>query len=77
MMNLFLILFDRRVNTRLCMVTFTLISWKIVTVFGSRYEKLQRWDDALKAYTLKASQTSNPHLVLEATLGLSSVVGRI
>ncbi|KAL1192594.1 Serine/threonine-protein kinase TOR [Cardamine amara subsp. amara] len=35
----------------------------------SWYEKLQRWDDALKAYTLKASQTSNPHLVLEATLG--------
>ncbi|CAN8288398.1 unnamed protein product [Cochlearia groenlandica] len=35
----------------------------------SWYEKLQRWDDALNAYTLKASQTSNPHLVLEATLG--------
>ncbi|KAJ0103478.1 hypothetical protein Patl1_04057 [Pistacia atlantica] len=35
----------------------------------SWYEKLQRWDDALKAYTVKASQASNPHLVLEATLG--------
>jgi hypothetical protein len=35
-----------------------------------RYEKLQRWDDALKAYTVKASQVSSPHLVLEATLGL-------
>ncbi|CAI9104219.1 OLC1v1002849C2 [Oldenlandia corymbosa var. corymbosa] len=35
----------------------------------SWYEKLQRWDDALKAYTAKASQTSNPHLVLDATLG--------
>ncbi|KAJ4716092.1 Serine/threonine-protein kinase TOR [Melia azedarach] len=35
----------------------------------SWYEKLQRWDDALKAYTAKASQASNPHIVLEATLG--------
>lgn len=31
-----------------------------------RYEKLQRWDDALKAYTAKSSQASN----LDATLGL-------
>ncbi|CAI0401157.1 unnamed protein product [Linum tenue] len=35
----------------------------------SWYEKLQRWDDALRAYTAKASQASSPHLVLEATLG--------
>ncbi|KAL8097331.1 hypothetical protein AgCh_030462 [Apium graveolens] len=35
----------------------------------SWYEKLQRWDDALTAYVAKASQASNPHLVLEATLG--------
>ncbi|KAB2095069.1 hypothetical protein ES319_A01G009900v1 [Gossypium barbadense] len=35
----------------------------------SWYEKLQRWDDALKAYTAKATQASSPHLVLEATLG--------
>ncbi|KAJ4823015.1 hypothetical protein Tsubulata_009220, partial [Turnera subulata] len=35
----------------------------------SWYEKLQRWDDALKAYTAKASQASSPHIVLEATLG--------
>ena len=35
-----------------------------------RYEKLQRWDDALKAYTAKASQASTAHLLLEATLGL-------
>ncbi|KAL5787993.1 hypothetical protein ACOSP7_004942 [Xanthoceras sorbifolium] len=35
----------------------------------SWYEKLQRWDDALKAYTAKAVQASNPHVVLEATLG--------
>ncbi|KAL3538768.1 hypothetical protein ACH5RR_002134 [Cinchona calisaya] len=35
----------------------------------SWYEKLQRWDDALKAYTAKTSQASNPHLVLDATLG--------
>ncbi|EEF44131.1 fkbp-rapamycin associated protein, putative [Ricinus communis] len=35
----------------------------------SWYEKLQRWDDALKAYTAKAAQASSPHLVLEATLG--------
>ncbi|GFY90232.1 target of rapamycin [Actinidia rufa] len=31
-------------------------------------EKLQRWDDAIKAYTAKASQGSSPHLVLDATL---------
>ncbi|CAN1141587.1 Serine/threonine-protein kinase TOR [Linum perenne] len=35
----------------------------------SWYEKLQRWDDALRAYTSKASQVSSPHIVLEATLG--------
>ncbi|PIN07839.1 DNA-dependent protein kinase [Handroanthus impetiginosus] len=35
----------------------------------SWYEKLQRWDDALKAYTTKASQATSPHLVLDATLG--------
>ncbi|KAH0977767.1 hypothetical protein GBA52_027486, partial [Prunus armeniaca] len=35
----------------------------------SWYEKLQRWDDALKAYTAKASQASSAHLVLDATLG--------
>ncbi|KAG8368518.1 hypothetical protein BUALT_Bualt15G0054000 [Buddleja alternifolia] len=35
----------------------------------SWYEKLQRWDDALKAYTVRASQASTPHPVLDATLG--------
>ncbi|XP_051146490.1 serine/threonine-protein kinase TOR isoform X2 [Andrographis paniculata] len=39
----------------------------------SWYEKLQRWADALKAYTVKASPTPSqptpPHLVLDATLG--------
>ncbi|KAK4259382.1 hypothetical protein QN277_005720 [Acacia crassicarpa] len=35
----------------------------------SWYEKLQRWDDALTAYTAKASQATSPHLVLDATLG--------
>ncbi|KAL3843837.1 hypothetical protein ACJIZ3_001240 [Penstemon smallii] len=35
----------------------------------SWYEKLQRWDDALKAYTVKALQASTPHLVLDATVG--------
>ncbi|KAH0784688.1 hypothetical protein KY290_004286 [Solanum tuberosum] len=35
----------------------------------SWYEKLQCWDDALKAYTAKASQASRPHLGLDATLG--------
>lgn len=35
----------------------------------SWYEKLQRWDDALKAYTAKAAQATNPHTSLEATLG--------
>ncbi|WOH04828.1 hypothetical protein DCAR_0624240 [Daucus carota subsp. sativus] len=35
----------------------------------SWYEKLQRWEDALIAYEAKASQASNPHLILDATLG--------
>ncbi|XP_041013717.1 serine/threonine-protein kinase TOR-like isoform X1 [Juglans microcarpa x Juglans regia] len=35
----------------------------------SWYEKLQRWDDALKAYTAKVSQASSPHFVLDAILG--------
>ncbi|KAG9440008.1 hypothetical protein H6P81_020173 [Aristolochia fimbriata] len=35
----------------------------------SWYEKLQRWDDALKAYTVKASQATSPHHILDATLG--------
>ncbi|KAA8545737.1 hypothetical protein F0562_020812 [Nyssa sinensis] len=35
----------------------------------SWYEKLQRWDDALNAYTSKASQALSQHLVLDATLG--------
>lgn len=35
----------------------------------SWYEKLQRWEDALSAYTSKAPRASNQHLVLEATLG--------
>lgn len=35
----------------------------------SWYEKLQRWDDALKAYSAKSSQTSNPLMNLDATLG--------
>ena len=35
-----------------------------------RYEKLQRWEDALKAYTTKASQASSPHLVLDAISGM-------
>ncbi|KAK9097076.1 hypothetical protein Sjap_022573 [Stephania japonica] len=34
----------------------------------SWYEKLQRWDDALKAYAIKAAQATSPHLVLDATL---------
>lgn len=35
----------------------------------SWYEKLQRWEQALYAYTSKASLASSTHLVLEATLG--------
>ncbi|KAL5705931.1 non-specific serine/threonine protein kinase [Ranunculus cassubicifolius] len=35
----------------------------------SWYEKLQRWDDALKAYTARAPKTVSPHLNLDATLG--------
>ncbi|CAN0880323.1 AP-4 complex subunit epsilon [Linum grandiflorum] len=34
---------------------------------------LQRWDNALRAYTVKASQASSLHLVLEATLGLQAM----
>ncbi|CAO2815870.1 unnamed protein product [Amaranthus hypochondriacus] len=35
----------------------------------SWYEKLQRWDDALKAYTAKAAQATNAQALQEATLG--------
>ncbi|XP_074275847.1 serine/threonine-protein kinase TOR [Silene latifolia] len=35
----------------------------------SWYEKLQRWDDALKAYTAKSAQATTPHALQEATLG--------
>lgn len=45
------------------------IFYTLIFLHLCRYEKLQRWDDALKAYTVKASQVSSPHLVLEATLG--------
>lgn len=44
-----------------------------VTFYMIRYEKLQRWDDALKAYTLKTSQAASPNL-LDATLGLYSLL---
>ncbi|CAI9290572.1 unnamed protein product [Lactuca saligna] len=37
----------------------------------SRYEKLQRWDDALKAYTTKSAQATSQRLILDATLGNS------
>lgn len=53
----------------LCFERENLIFWLLF-----RYEKLQRWDDALKAYTAKAAQASSPHLVLEATLGLYHLV---
>ncbi|KAJ4809422.1 Serine/threonine-protein kinase [Rhynchospora pubera] len=35
----------------------------------SWYEKLQRWDEALHAYTAKSSQASSPNQNLDATLG--------
>lgn len=35
----------------------------------SWYEKLQRWEEALSAYTFKAVQAPSTHLILEATLG--------
>ncbi|KAK8942075.1 Serine/threonine-protein kinase TOR [Platanthera guangdongensis] len=35
----------------------------------SWYEKLQRWDEALKAYTEKSAQSSGPTQNLDATLG--------
>ncbi|CAI9277675.1 unnamed protein product [Lactuca saligna] len=31
----------------------------LVVLFGGRYEKLQRWDDALKAYTAKSAQATS------------------
>ena len=34
-----------------------------------RYEKLHRWDEALRAYTMKSSQASGPLQNLDATLG--------
>lgn len=42
-------------------------------VFSCRYEKLQRWDDALKAYTAKAAQATNAQALQEATLGVDRV----
>ncbi|CAN0880796.1 AP-4 complex subunit epsilon [Linum grandiflorum] len=38
--------------------------------FEDSRKRSKRWDDALRAYTVKASQASSLHLVLEATLGL-------
>ncbi|MCO5558518.1 hypothetical protein L7F22_012103 [Adiantum nelumboides] len=35
----------------------------------SWYEKLQRWEEALQAYTTKALQATSVHAILEATLG--------
>lgn len=35
----------------------------------SWYEELQRWDEALEAYELKAAQAQTHHQALEATLG--------
>ncbi|MCD7451118.1 hypothetical protein HAX54_009730 [Datura stramonium] len=43
----------------------------------SWYEKLQRWDDALKAYTAKESQASSPNLGLDATLGRMRCLGAL
>ncbi|CAI9290824.1 unnamed protein product [Lactuca saligna] len=37
----------------------------------SRYEKLQWWDDALKAYIAKSAQATSQRLILDATLGNS------
>jgi hypothetical protein len=34
-----------------------------------RYEKLHRWDEALRAYNMKSSQASGPLQNLDATLG--------
>lgn len=55
---------------------FDLYLWNAIEIISYlqyiyiRYEKLQRWDDALKAYTAKASQVTSAQLVLETTLGL-------
>eukprot|EP00850_Spirogloea_muscicola_P011604 SM000072S21238 [mRNA] locus=s72:583526:601430:+ [translate_table: standard] len=40
-----------------------------VVLKESWYEKLQRWDEALAAYSRKAASATSPHAVLEATLG--------
>ena len=47
---------------------------KTMLLANTRYEKLQRWDDALKAYTAKSAQASSQHLVLDATLGIVLVI---
>ncbi|MCO5588580.1 hypothetical protein L7F22_042537 [Adiantum nelumboides] len=36
---------------------------------ADKYEKLQRWEEALQAYTTKALQATSVHAILEATLG--------
>ncbi|KAK9943792.1 hypothetical protein M0R45_009388 [Rubus argutus] len=51
------------------MLTYAQQNLDVPLIKESWYEKLQRWDDALKAYTATASQASSPHLVLDATLG--------
>ena len=42
-------------------------------LLNTRYEKLQRWDDALKAYTAKSAQATSQHLILDATLGIIQI----
>ena len=40
---------------------------------NTRYEKLQRWDNALKAYTAKSAQATSQRLILDATLGIIQI----
>lgn len=54
-------------------IVILVLQWLLINTIvlhaNIRYEKLQRWDDALKAYTAKSAQASSQHLKLEATLG--------
>jgi hypothetical protein len=44
--------------------------FSLFNLFWTRYEKLQRWNEALNAYISKSSQASSPNQTLDATLGV-------
>ncbi|CAN0880379.1 Serine/threonine-protein kinase TOR [Linum grandiflorum] len=63
-------LISRDVNSFKDLVVSFMNVFPMTRLLYFRYKKLQRWDDALRAYTVKASQASSLHLVLEAILGI-------